>query len=359
MEDCPYLIFSLHNSLYGINTTNVDEIFFLPELTPIPEAPTDIVGVVNIRGEIMPIMDLNLRFGYRTTNYQITDSVIVVQAENGRVGIIVNAVHEVKNLANAEITKELAYGREQELEGKRIFSSGIARSESDIIVLLNVNKIISYVEHQTEVNLTENRQDQEQLQDQHRADNGYHQPQSYRVFAPHATPEEQATFRKRAESLRQITDSEEVTGLKPLAVVLLNKEFFGIDLKLVREFTDIHKVTPIPCSPSHIIGNMNLRGEVLTLVDIGGLLNLPIKGTAQEQKAMVIEVGDIVAGIAVETVCDVTFLNPAAITTVPTAIHSINDEYLEGAAPYEGKMMSILDLEKILVGGGLVVDESL
>lgn len=358
MEDFPYLIFSLHNSLYGINTTNVDEIFFLPELTPIPEAPMDIVGVVNVRGEIMPIMDLNLRFGYRSANYQITDSVIVVQYQNSRVGIIVNSVHEVRNLTDAEITKELAYGREQDLEGKRIFSSGIARSQSDIIVLLNVEKIIGYIEHQTNIDFAEKSQDQEKITDQHRADNGYHH-QAYRVFAPNATPEEQEIFHKRAESLRQVTESEEVTGLKPLAVVSLNKEFFGIDLKLVREFTDIHKVTPIPCSPSHIIGNMNLRGEILTLVDIGGLLNLPIKGIVEEQKAMVIEIADIVAGIAVEAVCDVTFLNPATITTVPTAIHSINDEYLEGAAPYQDKMMSILDLEKILVSGGLVVDESL
>jgi len=74
MESYPYLTFTLDQSLYGINTFLVEEIFFLPELTSIPESPFDIVGVVNLRGEILPIMDLNLRFGYACNDYHLTDS---------------------------------------------------------------------------------------------------------------------------------------------------------------------------------------------------------------------------------------------------------------------------------------------
>jgi purine-binding chemotaxis protein CheW len=119
--------------------------------------------------------------------------------------------------------------------------------------------------------------------------------------------------------------------------VVLNGEFFGVNLNRVREFTDVKKVTPIPCCPGHIIGNMNLRGEILTLIDIRGLLNLPLNSIAEGYKAMVVEVDGIVSGITVEEVYDVMFLNPKDITSVPTAIHSINDEYLKGATPYQEK----------------------
>jgi purine-binding chemotaxis protein CheW len=127
MEYHPYLTFTLHESLYGINTFLVEEIFFLPELTVIPESPFDIVGVVNLRGEILPIMDLNLRFGYHSDDYKLTDSVIVLKVDNFRVGIIVNQVHEVRNLTDQNITSEMGYGRENYQVKKIILSMALPK----------------------------------------------------------------------------------------------------------------------------------------------------------------------------------------------------------------------------------------
>ena len=74
---------------------------------------------------------------------------------------------------------------------------------------------------------------------------------------------------------------------------------------------------------------------------------------------LVVEAEGIVTGILVQKVSDVMFLNPADITSVPTALHSINDEYLQGTARYKDKIMSILDLPKIFLNGGLIVDEAI
>lgn len=350
MEDYPYLIFNLNTSLYGITTMLVEEIFSLPELTPIPEAPPDIVGVVNVRGEILPVMDLNLRFGYESPDYQLSDTVIVLRSEEIRVGLMVNQVIEVRNINGDDITKELSHGRKLGKLDSKKFITGVARSDSDILILIDAEKLLKYVAKQ-DVDL-------ESVENEDQANLNTDFLKKKRVFCPHVTPEERAVFKKRAEALQQTNETEDVTGLKPLAVIILNEEFFGIDLKLVREFSEIKKVTPVPCAPSHIIGNMNLRGEILTLIDVCGLLNLPLKNINKNNKAMVVQVEDIVAGITVEEVYDVMFLNPQEITTVPTAIHSINDEYLQGAAPYHDKMMSILDLPKILLSGNLTVDQA-
>lgn len=358
MSEHPYLTFRLGSSLYGIDTFAVEEIFFLPELTPIPEAPRDIVGVVNVRGYVMPVMDINIRFGYQTTDYKLTDSVIVLTSGELKVGMIVHEVQEVRTIAQEEITSELAHGRNISGAERRKFVAGIARHNENIIVLVDPEKLIHYIGTQ-ELPSSEEHLEAE-IKTSRTGEEFYTQSellQKQRVFCPNATPEERATFHKRAEALRQKAESEDSTGLMPLAVVVLNEEFFGVDLKLVREFTAINQVTPIPCSPSQIVGNMNLRGEILTLVDIRGLLNLPLGGMNDTSQAMVINVNDVVAGIKVGEVYDVMFLNPQDVKAVPTAIHTVNDEYLQGATPYKEKMMSILDVPKILLNGGLIVEE--
>lgn len=178
-----------------------------------------------------------------------------------------------------------------------------------------------------------------------------------RLFAPHATPEEKAIFRQRANHLRQVSESENLTGALPLAVINLNGELLGINLHLIREFTEIERVTPIPCTPERIVGNMNLRGEIVTLIDLRSALNLSLSNARSYSKAMIVEVEDLVAGITIENVRDVTFISPEKVTAVPAALHSTNDEYFQGTAKYCEQIVTILNLPKIFQEGGLIVDE--
>lgn len=349
MESHPYLIFSLDNSLYGVEALAVQEIFSLPELTPITEAPNDIVGVVNLRGKILPVLDLYLRFGYRSPDYKLTDSVIVLSWQEFCSGIIVNQVREVQNISAKEITTEVFQGR----DGTSLshpFVAGIARSSAGIVMLLNHENLIRYSEPVEALIL-------EESIDTHEAEAPV--LPEHRVFCPNATAEERVIFQERAQNLIKVSQSQEFSGLKPLAVIGLNGEYFGLDLAVVREFTDIRKVTPIPCTPPHVVGNMNLRGEILTLIDIRGAISLSLDGTAEASKAMVVHVNDLVAGVMVDEVFDVMYLNPLEIMPVPAAVHSSSDEFLRGTAVYREKMMGILDLPKIIAQAGLVVNEEI
>src|SRR6185436_21126644 len=98
------------------------------------------------------------------------------------------------------------------------------------------------------------------------------------AFFADATAEERAILRERALGLMPAGESQDRFHLMPLAVVSLNGEYFAVDLNLVREFGTIHHVTPVPCCPPHIVGQMNLRGDILTLVDIRGALRMPMQG---------------------------------------------------------------------------------
>ncbi|EGK90172.1 chemotaxis protein CheW [Microcoleus vaginatus PCC 9802] len=374
MDTKPYLIFEQNGFLCGIEACYVREIFFLPELTAIAEAPQDIVGAIDLRGEILPVMDLNLRFGYAWQEYSVTDSTIVIEWQEFKVGIIVNQVREVKELSEDAITSQLSYGRDHS-EASHHFVAGFARCEADIIMLLNLDRLIRYSPKKLEESWpvspnnagnqeTAGESDTESLQWQINAKLLGKNPQilsNRHVFRPQATPEEKAIFQSRTNNLRLRGKGENDAAINmSLAVFVLNGEYFGIPLDVVREFTDINQVTPVPCTPDRIVGNMNLRGEILTLIDIRSVLNMSLNMSEAANylsKAIVVEVGDLVAGIVVDEILDIIYLNVSEMAAVPAALHSANREYLRGTAIYGEKMMAILSLQKLLTKGEVVVDE--
>lgn len=360
MESKTYLIFSLHGLHYGVDALLVQEIFQLPELAPISEAPDDIVGILNLRGKVVPVMHLDLRLGHQFQECCLSDSVVVLKWEGLQIGIIVNQVHEVKQIS-LEAIAEVSYGRVKETKSR--FITDIAKVDTNMIMLVNHQNLLcdaditelslldeftsSYDFNDEEINLFQENQNIETLK----------RGSFYDICCPNATPREREIFCERAKNLRQRTDNSDFNGLIPLAVIGLNDEYFGLNLQTVREFSKIRNITPIPCCPDHIIGNINLRGEIVTLVDIRKVLNMPLADIKSSSKAIVIQVDDIVAGLHVDEVFDVMYLQPSSVTPVPTAAHSSNGEYLRGNAPYQEKMLSILDLSKILVTGGLIVNE--
>lgn len=349
MENTPYLIFSLHGSHYGIDALLVQEIFYLPELTPIAEAPTDIVGVLNLRGKIVPVMHLDLRLGYQLQQCCLTDSVIVLNYEQLQIGIIVSNVHEVKDINAILIENDIDYGRDKVINSR--FVVGLAKVDIDTVILLNHQNLLRDSEA-VEALLEEEKHEQDL--ETSAIDHNF-----YTIFCPNLNPKEKVVFKQRADKLRQLTDDESSKDLIPLAVIGLNNEYFGLDLELVQEFTNIHNVTPIPCCPSHIVGNMNLRGEILTLVDICSVLNMPLTNKTNSAKAVVISMNDFVAGFPVDEVFDVMYLHPSAVNSLPLAVDSYSKQYLRGTVAYAGNMLTILDLPKLMTSKLLVVNEEI
>jgi purine-binding chemotaxis protein CheW len=143
----------------------------------------------------------------------------------------------------------------------------------------------------------------------------------------------------------------------PLAVIGFGNEYFGLDLELVREFTDIGNLTPIPCCPNHIVGNMNLRGEIVTLVDIRKVLNLPTTPVTVGSQAVVVQVDDIVAGLPVDQVLEMVSLNSADMTPLAGIRSDFGEQYIRGSALFQEKMLRVLELPKIFRQGELVVNE--
>lgn len=338
-----FLVFSLQGSLLALESLAVREIIWLLEITPLEEIPPYITGVINLRGDIIPVMDLNRRFGHAPQRYQLTDSIIVVALEGVQVGLIVNEVQEVIDIAPEDIASSPTYSLTGKLPPQ--FVMRVAKVDEDIIMLLN------------HVNLLQDEALGEEVVLEEVSEEASEPTAARSYFCPEASPEERAIFYSRARSLIEAPVDESFAGLIPTAVVGLNGEYFGVDMELVRRFADLHHLIPIPCCPGHIVGNMNLRGNILTLVDVRNLLDLPGAAVNKDSKVMVASLGELSAGVVVDQVFDIIYLNPADIGPVPTAIQKSGEKYLKGTTPYGGKVMTILNLSNLLASENLVVAE--
>lgn len=347
MNEHSYLIFELGHSRYGITTDVVEELFLVPDIVPIPETPTYVVGVINLRSEILPIVDLHQRLGQPSPPYQLTDSVVVLQWQSQRLGVLVNRVCEVETLADDQVQHPSDNGRSHTLADALIL--GVTTLDAKLVVLLNPETLIQSSSRLPDAcptpDLATRNGSAESL-----TEAGLTSP-----FA-HLSPESQQILQARTDNLRQVVDTQETGGL-PVAVVELGDEYLGLELDTVHEFINIRKVTPVPCCPPHILGNINLRGEIVPLVDISHVVNLPVKNSKPREKAIVVRLDQLTAGIAVDEIFDLIYLDPNQISAAPVAVHVASDEYLQGVAAYQNTMMSIINLSKILTTDVLVVDE--
>ncbi|NTU42262.1 MAG: chemotaxis protein CheW [Nitrospirales bacterium] len=326
-KDTPILLFTLSGERFGIDATTVKEIVWLPELTPVEEASPFIAGVVNLRGNIVPVIDMATLFGHPQERYSLSDCVVILEAEGFVKGIIVNEVNDVQTISPGDIEPALDDGRK-----KAHFVAGEGKMGEEVVMLLDHVKLIRYSTKRK----------------------GKTAPPA---FCPEATGEERESFHRRAHQLMQPAERLVLKGFVPLAVFSLGNEYFGVRLDVVREFANIRGVAPVPCTPQHIAGNMNLRGEVLTLVNIHGIMKMPLTAPVKEAKAVVVRSDEILAGVPVDELLEVIYLLEEEIKPAPASVEAISDEYILGTFPYGGKMLSILDLRKILTNEELVVNE--
>jgi purine-binding chemotaxis protein CheW len=303
---------------------------------------------------------LAIRLGQSPWSYRIHDHVIVLQHESVLLGIIVNEVQGVHEIPQETLGTHVAFA-ESHAGGSR-FVKYLAKLDTTAIMVLDHDLLLNPVAgFQADANaaapMLPPTSWQQSPEHAPAAGTGPNSVDTMPLFFQHAAPWEREVLLERARSIANNLEEQSVTQPIPLAIVGLGGEYFGVDLATVREFTDLQRITPVPCCPSSIVGDMNLRGDILTVVDIRQALQMPVAEVVPTAKVIVMPLGDAFVGVLVDDVFDVFDLDPAVLTAVPSAIKSSNDTYLKGTVSCYGKMLAILDLQRILTTGGLTVDE--
>jgi len=138
-----YLTFQLAAEEFGIRVLKVREITGLQQITAVPQTPAHIKGVINLRGKVVPVIDLRLKFGLPAAEYTQRSCIIVtqVQGESAPVlmGIVVDGVAEVLNLTASEIEDTPNFG--EEMSGQYLL--GMAKVKGKVKILLDIDRVLS------------------------------------------------------------------------------------------------------------------------------------------------------------------------------------------------------------------------
>ncbi|MDF2485418.1 MAG: CheW protein [Herbinix sp.] len=132
-----YLTFALSNELYGIEIKHVTEIIGIQQIVELPELPNYFRGIINLRGKIVPVMDVRLRFNKEFRDYNDRTCVIVIDIGGVSMGLIVDSVSEVLTIPSSEIVPppDVAKG------GNR-YINGIGKVGNEVKLLLNCDKLL-------------------------------------------------------------------------------------------------------------------------------------------------------------------------------------------------------------------------
>ena len=131
--------FSVGTEEYGVDIHTMKEVIRIREITPLPKAPHFVKGVINLRGDVIPIIDLREKFGLEQREYTEATRVMVVEVEKRMIGLVVDSVSHVIRLGEGQIdpTPPLVGGVSSE------YIRGVGKLDERLIVLLNIDRIIT------------------------------------------------------------------------------------------------------------------------------------------------------------------------------------------------------------------------
>lgn len=175
-----------------------------------------------------------------------------------------------------------------------------------------------------------------------------------RIWAP--GPEEtKRVLRARAQALARQPGQAEAAG-EHLEVVefVLAYENYAVETRYVREVCPLENLTPLPCTPAFVLGVVNLRGEILSVLDLKKFFELPEKGLTDLNKVIVLESGGMLFGILADAVVGVRHVPAAGIQPSLPTLTGVREAYLKGVS---AERTVILDAEKLLADGKIIVQE--
>jgi purine-binding chemotaxis protein CheW len=162
-------------------------------------------------------------------------------------------------------------------------------------------------------------------------------------------------LRSRAQALAREAEIEGPAGesLEVLAFLLAH-ERYAIETGCIREVYPLTELTPLPCTPAFVRGIINIRGQILTVIDMKVFFDLPEKGITNLNRVIVAGKDDMELGILADEIIGISNIPVKNIFPAPSAIKDIHADYLRGVT---GERLIVLDMERLLADQQLVVNE--
>jgi purine-binding chemotaxis protein CheW len=146
-----------------------------------------------------------------------------------------------------------------------------------------------------------------------------------------------------------MAEKEKVEGEElQLVIFSIGREEFAVEVTQVREIIRMEEITRMPKSPPFVEGIINLRGQIIAVIDLAKRLNLEPGERGGEARIIVVESGDLKVGMIVDSVSEVLRVSSEAVEPTPALATDVSTAYLQGVVKQDGRLIILLDLTKVL-----------
>jgi purine-binding chemotaxis protein CheW len=173
-----------------------------------------------------------------------------------------------------------------------------------------------------------------------------------------ATEDQAALWHRRALDLAQAPDRNlEAGATLALVVLCLGTDRYAVPITAAREILRVGRITPVSTAPAFVLGVINLRGVIVTVLDLRVFFGLETGPVGAAARIIVVEGGGMVAGILVEQVAEIVELPAAQVKPALASAKGPVEDFVVGIAAHGGQMLVLIDLEKVLRNPRIIVDE--
>jgi purine-binding chemotaxis protein CheW len=134
-----WVTFRLDNETYGINVMQVQEVLRVTEIAPVPGAPDYVMGIINLRGNVVTVLDTRIRFGLPTKETDDATRIVIIESEGNVVGILVDSVAEVVDMRRSAVESSPNVGNDESSK----YIEGVATHNGELLILVDINKLLS------------------------------------------------------------------------------------------------------------------------------------------------------------------------------------------------------------------------
>ncbi|MDP4537563.1 chemotaxis protein CheW [Alkalimonas collagenimarina] len=138
-EVLQWVTFKLQQETYGINVMQVQEVLRYTEIAPVPGSPDYVMGIINLRGNVVTVIDTRTRFGLEGSEVSDNSRIVIIEADKQVIGILVDSVAEVVYLKASEIDTAPNVGNDESAK----FIQGVTNREGELLILVDLNKLLT------------------------------------------------------------------------------------------------------------------------------------------------------------------------------------------------------------------------
>lgn len=319
-EEEHVVTFKVGNEEYAIDIMQVQEIIRVPTITQVPKAPSFVRGVIALRNRLLPILSLRAIFGMEeataTSNPRgdgkeedrDTRRIIVIDLGGVATGIQVDSVSEVLTLPMSKIEPPPPIVRGDNVS--RLRGVGKLNNGERLLMLLDVSKLVN----------AETKKDLAEL--------------------------------GGGETMAKETQTRAKEQIEEIQVVCfrLQDEEFGINIMRVQEIIRVSEITAVPRSPHFVEGIVNLRGNVLPVIDLRKRFGVPPAARTEQNRIVVVDIAGKITGIIVDSVSEVLRVAKNQIEPPPSVVAGIEGQYIEGVAKLKNgeRIVILVNVDAIL-----------